>query len=75
MVDSHFDEAIWYNATEAGLRNGHFPLVFSIFSKHSSSRAHKNVRYFDALLVFDNKNLLKAYAQKNSYSDNSQKRP
>ena len=47
---SHFDEAIWYNATEAGLRNGHFLWVFSNFSKQSPSRAW----HVDALLVFNN---------------------
>ena len=74
MMESHFDEAIWYNATEVGLRNGHFPRIFSVFTKHSPSRPHINVWYFDALLVFDNKNSLEAYAQKNSYSENSQKK-
>ena len=74
VVESHFDETIWYNATEAGLRNRHFPWVFSIFSKHSPSRLHINVWYFDASLVFNNKNLFEAYAKKNSYSGNSQKK-
>ena len=50
---------IWYNATEAGLQNGHFPWVFLIFSKHSPSRSHINVWYFNTLLVFDNRNFSK----------------
>ena len=77
VAESHFDEAIWYNATKAGLRKAGLKQDFfesSLFSKHLLSRAHINDSYFNALLLFYNESLLEAYAQENSYSENSQKK-
>ena len=45
------------NVTEIGFQHGHFPSL-SIFSGHWLCRAHANILYLNAFLVFDKEALL-----------------